>query len=137
MKNSSGAEDAGLSRLPDRLRRARRLATMSQAALAHAVGISASAVAQWEQQEGTHPGLVHLIAFARVTGVSVDWLVTGAGRPRRSATAEEPAALTADAYARDAAEEALLRDFRLLAPRGRRVVFDVIEELARAKARRR
>ena len=136
MKNSSDAEDAGLSRLPDRLRRARRLATISQAALAHAIGISPSAVAQWEQQEGTHPGLAHLVAFARVTGVSVDWLVTGAGRPRRSAPAEEPATLTADAYARDAGEEGLLREFRLLGPRARRIVFDLLEELVRAKARR-
>ncbi len=137
MKVSSDASEAGLVNLPDRLRRARRIAEVSQAALAHAIGISASAVAQWEQQGGTQPGLLNLLAFARVTGVGVEWLITGAGRPRRGPAADEPATLCAEAYARDAAEEMILHDFRRLSPRARRVVLDLVEELGQAKGRRR
>ena len=120
MKVSSDAAEAGLVNLPDRLRRARRIAEISQASLAHAIGISASAVAQWEQQGGTQPGLLNLLAFARVTGVGVEWLMTGTGRPRRGPAADEPATLSAEAYARDAGEEAMLRDYRRLGPRARR-----------------
>jgi transcriptional regulator with XRE-family HTH domain len=139
MKMPSGTEGSSLAHLPDRLRRARRLASISQASLAQAVGISPSAVAQWEQIDGTLPGLAHLVAVARVTGVSVDWLATGAGRPRYAVATEEHAALVADAYARDAAEEGLLRAFRLMGPRARRLMVELIEDLGhdRARARRR
>ena len=133
----SPTEGTGLSQLPDRLRRARRLASISQASLAQAVGISPSAVAQWEQVEGTLPGLAHLVAVARVTGVSMDWLATGAGRPRNAVVAEEHATLVADAYARDASEECLLREFRVMAPRARRLMVELVEELAQGPARTR
>lgn len=137
MKMPSGAEESGLDRLPDRMRRARRIASISQASLAQAVGISPSAVAQWEQVDGTVPGLAHLIAVARVTGVSVDWLATGGGRPRNVAAPEEQATLVADAYARDASEEGLLREFRGMAPRARRLMIELIEELGQSPARSR
>lgn len=137
MKKPSDTEGAGLAHLPDRLRRARRLASISQAALAQAVGISASAVAQWEQVEGTLPGLAHLVAVARVTGVSIDWLATGVGRPRQAVAPEEHATLVADAYARDAAEESLLREFRVMTPRARRLLVELVEELGQAGSRAR
>ncbi len=137
MKVSSGTADADLANMPDRIRRARRLGGTSQAALAHAVGVSPSAVAQWEQAGGTHPGLVHVVSVARATGVSIEWLVTGAGRPRTNVPADEVQALSAEAYARDASEESLLRDYRVLTIRARRIVLDIVAELGLARARRR
>lgn len=133
----SATEGTGLAQLPDRLRRARRLASISQASLAQAVGISPSAVAQWEQIDGTLPGLAHLVTVARVTGVSMDWLATGAGRPRHAAAPEEHATLIADAYARDATEEGLLREFRMMSPRARRLMAELVEELAQGQNRTR
>ncbi|MBN8480156.1 MAG: helix-turn-helix transcriptional regulator [Xanthomonadales bacterium] len=137
MKVSSGTEGQGLSRFPDRLRRARRLASISQAALAHAVGISPSAVAQWEQENGTQPGVAHLVSVARITGTSIEWLITGAGRPRAMEPVDETSALSADAYARDASEEILLREYRALGLRARRIVIELVGELGVAKGRKR
>src|SRR5258706_4756875 len=79
----------------DRLRSARRWPEVSQRGLAEQLGVSASAAAQWEAQGGTSPKAEHLAEIARVTGVAFEWLATGRGEPRVSAT-EAPAAVLSD-----------------------------------------
>ena len=54
--------DGPLECLSDRIRRARRLAGISQAVLAVQVGVGPSAVAQWELPTGTTPTIDHLAA---------------------------------------------------------------------------
>lgn len=53
--------------LPDRIRAARNRAGMSQRRLAYAVGVTPSAVAQWELGDTT-PIHEHLLAIAAATG---------------------------------------------------------------------
>ena len=60
--------------LGDRLRRARNQAGCSQRDLASAIGVSASAVAQWELSQSV-PTLAKLTAVADALAVSVDSLL--------------------------------------------------------------
>lgn len=69
-----------MGRLGDRIRQARRHARISQFALARRVGVARSAVAQWEQDNGTHPLPVNLAKVAIATAVKFEWLATGRGR---------------------------------------------------------
>jgi transcriptional regulator with XRE-family HTH domain len=64
----------------NRIRQARRHATLSQQQLAAQVGVHRSAVAQWEQPGGSHPTVENLARVAAVTSVSFEWLATGRGR---------------------------------------------------------
>lgn len=63
--------------LASRIKRARKLAGLTQKDLAEAVGISQPVISQLEK--GTNLQTVHLVAIARACRVSVDWLATGAG----------------------------------------------------------
>ena len=65
---------------PNRIRQARRHASLSQQQLAALVGVHRSAVAQWEQPGGSHPTVENLARVAAVTAVSFEWLATGRGR---------------------------------------------------------
>src|SRR5215467_10550224 len=81
-------------RIGDRIRRARHAAKLSQTALAERVGVTASAVAQWEHPRGTSPALSRLQAIATATAVNFEWLATGRGTqfaPRSAEGAEAPA----------------------------------------------
>ncbi len=74
-----------------RLREARR--PTSQRAFAHQIGMKPQQLNRYET--GTVPGRVVLEKIAAATGVSVDWLLTGRGGPRRyeavhEASAQEP-----------------------------------------------
>lgn len=63
-----------------RIRHSRRLMHLTQAGLARAMKVGASAVAQWENPRGTSPTVNHLIQIANITGVSFEWLATGRGQ---------------------------------------------------------
>lgn len=65
--------------LASRIKRARKLAGLTQKGLAEAVGISQPVISQLEK--GTNLQTVHLVAIARACRVSVEWLATGAGDP--------------------------------------------------------
>ena len=124
-------------RIGDRIRRARRAAKLSQTALAERVGVTASAVAQWEHPEGTSPALSRLQAIATATAVNFEWLATGRGaqsRARRAEAADEPA-LKLDLFALDDAEEMLLRHFRLLTPTARQALVTLLNQLTRGRRR--
>lgn len=101
----------------DRIRHARRLAGLSQAALAKQVGVVPSAVAQWEGSSKTSPTVEHLTRIAQVTNVAFEWLVTGRGPT--TLVDPDPPALDTTAFARDLLEERLLVAFRKMALRKR------------------
>lgn len=97
------------TRLPDRIRRARRLARLTQAALAASCDVRPSAVAQWEARAGTAPTVGNLVKIALATNVAFEWLATGRGAARLNL--ETPAA-DVEAFAQDLDEERLLQVFR-------------------------
>jgi transcriptional regulator with XRE-family HTH domain len=111
---------------PTRIRHARRLAGMTQAALAEEVGIGASAVAQWELPNGTSPTVDHLEKIAIVCGVSFEWLATGRGVV--ASGAHETPALMGSELAADHTEDRLLVAFRRVPPRKRDALVRWMEE---------
>ena len=136
MKISSVAVDER-ARIGDRIRRARRGAKLSQTALATRVGVTSSAVAQWEHPDGTCPALTRLQSIATATSVNFEWLATGRGQQRRTAKfdgAETPA-LKLELFALDELEEILLRRFRTLSPQGRQMLVGFLNELKLRKLR--
>lgn len=124
-------------RIGDRIRRARRAAKLSQTALAERVGVTASAVAQWEHPDGTSPALGRVQAIATATAVNFEWLATGRGAPSHlhgSGGGEAPA-LKLELFALDDAEEMLLRRFRALTPRARESLVELLGELTPGRRR--
>jgi transcriptional regulator with XRE-family HTH domain len=105
---------------PNRIRHARRLARLTQAKLAEAIGVGASAVAQWELPNGTSPTAEHLEKIATVCSVSFEWLATGRGMAVHGV--EEPPAVNAYELAADEFEDRLLIAFRRI-PRRKRESF--------------
>ena len=103
--------------LSTRIRHARRLIGSTQAALANALGVGPSAVAQWELPTGTSPTLGHLTEIAKATGVAFEWLATGRG-PVAIGDSEAPA-IDAISFATDQAEDRLLVAFRRVPSRKR------------------
>ncbi|MGO0999682.1 helix-turn-helix transcriptional regulator [Lysobacter sp. CA196] len=102
-----------MAALPERIRRARALSRTSQLALAQAVGVQRSAVAQWERSNGSRPSMLHLVAIAMATGVCLEWLGTGRGQVRPNEDAWTPAMRPGD-YAQDEIEEECLVSLRQL-----------------------
>lgn len=121
--------------MQDRIRRARRHAGLSQAALAERVNVRRSAVSNWESANDVLPSLQHLLAIATVCRVSLEWLGTGRGAFSIEADdlADVPAA---DAELVDVQEErALLGSFRDLPRRRQQLVIDLIEGLRSGRRR--
>jgi len=106
----------------DRIRTARVRRGLTQAALAAAVGVSRSAVAQWETGRA---GQVHanLVAVATALGVSVGYLFVG------SANGSDAEGSTADA-----AELALLRLYRDCTAEDRQLLLQTAVRLARRRS---
>src|SRR5262252_1007889 len=121
----------------DRIRRARRNAKLSQTALAERVGVTSSAVAQWEHPDGTCPALGRLQSIATATSVNFEWLATGRGQQHRTAKIDgnETPALKLELFALDDAEETLLRRFRMLSPQGLQMLVGLLSELKIRKSR--
>ncbi len=71
--------------LADRIRMARRRASLTRSALAEACGVSVSAVGQWEHPSGTVPRPAHMVVIARLLDVSLQWLVSGKAESTRDA----------------------------------------------------
>ncbi len=97
----------------ERIRRARLARGMTQADLAAEIGVSRSAVAQWEtDRAGQVRG--NLARIATVLQVSVGYLITGEGE-----------------QAGDAGELALLRLYRELRPEDRQLLLRTAVRLSR------
>jgi transcriptional regulator with XRE-family HTH domain len=102
--------------LADRIRIARRRANRSRQEVAAIIGVSPSAIRQWEHSRGTTPKPVNLLLLASFLGVSVDWLVCGSNTDKRPSRPEqhlpEWPAVDLTTFAGDVAEELLLRSWR-------------------------
>ncbi|MDV0439649.1 helix-turn-helix transcriptional regulator [Xanthomonas sacchari] len=117
------------SKLYERVREARKLTGLTQEALALDLGVTRSAVAQWEMAEGTAPALEHLIALARRSGLHFEYLATGRGErvfgePTADATAigELPSQ-----YQFTDQQLRLLERFEGLSPRQRAGLLDLLD----------
>ena len=116
-------------KMQERIRRARRKAGLSQAALADLVQVRRSAVSNWESAKDVLPSMQNLVAIAQACRVSIEWLGTG-----RGGMTSDPEALadipTADAELVDAHEEReLLAAFRNLPRRSQQLVMELTEAL--------
>lgn len=65
-----------MDKISERLKSARKRAGLTQRELGEAVGISAQAIAQWEQGQ-TAPSNSNALKVAQATGVSAQWLLFG------------------------------------------------------------
>jgi transcriptional regulator with XRE-family HTH domain len=116
--------------LPERIRRARGIARVSQQSLAVAVGVQRSAVAQWERKDGSRPSMEHLVAIAHTTGVQLEWLGTGRGAMQPSEDAWTPAMQVED-YAQDEIESECLHSLRRIPFHTRKQLVILISLLSR------
>ncbi|WP_279303946.1 helix-turn-helix domain-containing protein [Cognatiluteimonas telluris] len=114
--------------MPARLRRARCDAKLSQVDIAERLGISRSAVAQWEQSAGTSPSTANLAQVATMTGVRFEWLATGRGHIRPTGDEFEVAVTLAD-FAQDHVETRVLELLRRLPAKRRAVACRLLEAL--------
>ncbi len=112
-------EDGGRVGMGERIRQARQAAGLTQLGLATAVGVSRSAVAQWETDRSGQVG-VNLARVSSVLGVSSAYLLTGTVGEAGTGTAENPQ------------EMALLRLYRELGETDRQVLLRLAMRLARA-----
>jgi transcriptional regulator with XRE-family HTH domain len=101
-----------------RIRAARQVAGLTQAELATAVGVSRSAVAQWETDRAGQVG-VNLAKVAAVLRVSTEHLLRGAFPTEGGSSAE------------DASELALLRLFRVCHGEDRQILLRMAARFAR------
>lgn len=68
-----------VNKLYERIRQARELTGLTQEALSAELGLTRSAIAQWEMVGGTAPSVENMIALARRTGMGFEYLATGRG----------------------------------------------------------
>ena len=113
--------------LTDRIRAAREEAGLSQADVAKALRISASAVNQWERGLIKNMKLDHFFALASLLRQDPRWLATGKGHPRTRETAAMPPA--PDYPTLTSEEKALLHYFRQIPNTLRKVVLRFLREL--------
>lgn len=112
-----------------RIRRARRLAAVTQSELARRIGVQRSAVTQWENAGGTTPSVVHLAQIACEMRVCFEWLATGRGPARPEEGAFDDAAMLQD-FAFDEVESRVLIGLRRLSRRRRDAIVKIVELLS-------
>lgn len=134
----SSAKGLELAGLANRIRTARRKASLSQTELARRIGVSASAVAQWEHPSGTHPSLQSLVRILEITGISVDWLLLGRGSNRTNLASSEEnlPAVSLDCFAHSMLEEDLLKVFREMPTKRQVLLMDLAAALSLAHTSR-
>ena len=74
----------------ERIRLARKEVGLTQDALANRVGVSRSAIAQWETRPNVLPSHANMDALTEVLEVNYEWLAKGNG-PMHSGLSEAPA----------------------------------------------
>ncbi len=112
----------------NRIRQARRGASMSQSELAGIVGVARSAVAQWERKDGAKPTTDNMAKIAMATAVSFEWLATGRGGRWLGGDDETPGMLL-NFYAQCGLEERLLVAFRTLRSPEQMPLVDFVEAM--------
>ena len=123
-----------MSALSNRIRQARRGASLSQGELALAVGVGRSAVSQWEKHDGPRPTSDHLASIATATGVAYEWLATGRGNRWLASAGDgggEAPAMVLNFYAQCELEERLLLAFRGLGSEEQPPFVTLVEALSR------
>ena len=115
----------------NRIRQARRGASMSQSELAFAVGVARSAVAQWERKDGARPTTENMAKIAMATSVSFEWLATGRGSRWLGGDANggDTPAMMLNFYAQYGLEERLLVAFRSLRNPEQQPLVDFVEAM--------
>ncbi|HET7065475.1 MAG TPA: helix-turn-helix transcriptional regulator [Rudaea sp.] len=111
--------------LADRVRHARRIAGLSQSAMAKQVGVVPSAVAQWEGSSKTSPTVEHLIRIAQSCNVAFEWLASGRGETL--VIDKEVPAIDPVTIAQDMLEERLLIAFRRMTTKKREAFVSWLE----------
>lgn len=104
-----------------RIRQARELCKLTRRDLATELGVTESAVQQWEDGRG-QPELRRLGPIVMALDVSSDWLLFGTGQPPRPTTSEE---------------ERAVRLLRRLPEEQRLLAIDLLIRMAGARAPRR
>ncbi|MXX11283.1 MAG: helix-turn-helix domain-containing protein [Nitrospira sp. SB0667_bin_9] len=99
-----------MSTLTERIQIARKQAGLSQADVAKALRISASAVNQWESGFSKNIKLEHFFALARLLRQDPQWLATGTVFPYTRRTQATPPKLDAPLLTRE--EKAILHHIR-------------------------
>lgn len=112
-----------------RIRRARTVAGLTQAALAARLGVQRTAVTQWECERGTSPSVEHLSQIAHETEVCFEWLATGRGPCQPDVGAFDAAVIRED-FAYDELESRILQGLRRVSGRKREVLVRIVEMLS-------
>lgn len=112
-----------------RIRRARTLAGLTQAALASRLGVQRTAVTQWECERGTSPSVEHMSQIAHETEVCFEWLATGRG-PCRPETGAFDAAVIREDFAHNELESRILQSLRRVSGRKREILVHIVEMLS-------
>ncbi len=113
-----------------RIRRARSIASLTQAGLAILTGVNRSAVAQWECGSGTSPNTAHLAQVAVTTDVCFEWLATGRGPCRPEGNQLDMAALAIREFAQNECEAKALELLRRLSPKRQQLACKMLELFA-------
>ena len=108
-----------------RIRTARLRAGLTQTALAQRLGVSRTAVVNWESGSNrARPSAERLEEICRITGVAWEWLATGRGQ----ATLSADSILAVDAeFVDDPVERRLLQAFRDRDPSIKQAILTLLE----------
>lgn len=117
-----------MSKLYERIREARRRSNLTQEQLAGDIGVSRSAVAQWEMADGTAPSVENLIALAQRSGLCFEYLATGRGEPIYGEPAAKVAEEAQSYLPLSEQHRQLIAQFEKLTPRQRNGLLDLIGE---------
>ena len=112
--------------LSQRIRTLRRKKKLSQQALAELVGVQRSAVSNWESAGPVQPAIANLIAIAKVTNVSVEWLATGRGTMQLGHDPEMDVLAVDGELVDTPLERELLMLFRKLSHRSQNLLMELV-----------
>jgi transcriptional regulator with XRE-family HTH domain len=123
--------------LAARIRRARRIAGISQQALADALGVTRSAVSNWESDSGVRPATDRLAVLARALHVSFEWVATGRGEMRMGADVRDASVAEGGAVVDCPHELQLLQAYRRAPARVKALLQEMANLHAPASSRRK
>ncbi|WP_330927459.1 helix-turn-helix transcriptional regulator [Candidatus Sororendozoicomonas aggregata] len=104
-----------------RILRSRKDKKLSQQALAGLIGVSRSALAQWETNMSS-PSLGNLRKMAEVLDVSFEWLATGRGNQFLS--------LASDSINDDDVDQEIIRSLSIMNVKKKRAILNVMKAMA-------
>lgn len=123
--------------LAQRIRQSRRKERLSQEGLAKLLGVQRSAVSNWESVSPAKPAMANLIAIAKATSVSLEWLATGQGSMQFEHDAYRDVPAVDIEYTDTPHERDLLRIFRTMSQRSQTIFLELAEELVSTRGARR